>query len=114
MLSVFETLKLIIYRPIFGFGTGAVTSHGSSSMLLAGVGILGMLFWFKVVFYGKISGFNNKYLYKSGYLGVISIWFMINMLNSMGLRPFYEMSALILVLVFRNLFGEKVNEKDKI
>lgn len=114
LLSVFETLKLIIYRPILGFGTGAVTSHGSSSMLLAGVGTLGTLCWFKVVFYGKISGFNNKYLYKSGYLAVISIWFMINMLNSMGLRPFYEMSALILVLVFRNLFGEKVNEKDKI
>lgn len=114
LLSVFETLKLIIYRPIFGFGIGAVTSHGSSSMMLAGTGLLGMLYWIKVVFYGKISGFNNKCLSNSGYLAVILVWFMINMLNSMGLRPFYEISTLILVLVFRNLFGEKFNEKERI
>lgn len=114
LLSVFETLKLVIYRPLFGFGTGAVTSHGSSSMLLAGVGILGTLCWFKVIFYGRISGFNNKCLYKSGYLEVVSIWFMVNMLNSMALRPFYELSTFILVLVFRNLFGERFNEKEKI
>lgn len=114
LLSVFETLKLMIYRPLLGFGIGAVTSHGSSSMILVGVGLLGTLYWLKVVFYGKISGFNNKYFSNSGYLSVIIIWFMINMLNSMGLRPFYEISTLILVLVFRNLFGEKINEKKKI
>lgn len=114
LLSVFETMKLIIYRPLFGFGIGSVTSHGSSSMLLAGVGIIGTFYWFKVVFYSQITGISSKYLRKSGYLEAIVIWFIINMLNSMGLRPFYEVSTLVLVLVFRNLFGEKIDEKNKI
>lgn len=114
LLSVFETLKLIIYRPLFGFGIGAVTSHGSSSMMLSGAGILGTLYWIKSVFYAKIQGFNDKCILNSEYLAVVLVWFMINMLNSMGLRPFYEISTLVLVLVFRNLFGEKFNEKYKI
>lgn len=33
--SSYETLKLVLYRPIFGVGISAATSHGSTTMLLS-------------------------------------------------------------------------------
>ncbi len=106
LVSSYETLKLIKYRPLFGLGIASVASHGSTTMLLAGIGLVGTYFWIKYVFYSlkaNLSNVNRKY-----YKLAIAIWLLINMLNSMGLRVFYELSSIILMEAFTIIFSNSI------
>ncbi|MGG7198604.1 hypothetical protein ACQPUI_18045 [Clostridium butyricum] len=102
ILSVFETLKLIIYRPIFGLGIASITCHGSTAMLLSSIGILGTYLWISFTFFSSsiIKNITNK----KYYILAISVWMLTNMLNSLGLRPFYEFSTIMLMISFVFLF----------
>lgn len=103
MLSVFKTIMLFFYRPIFGYGLGAVCSHGATSMLLSGIGIVGTYLWSKIYFfsntYKRVFGENNKIFLLS-----FIIFMSINMLNSLGLRPFYELSAIVVAICLNFIF----------
>lgn len=108
LLSVFETLKLMVYRPIFGHGIASVTSHGSTSMLLAGTGIVGTLLWLKFSFFQSIEFVSDvKVKVNKYYIWAITIWMGVNLLNSLGLRPFYEITTFVLMISFRILFLNK-------
>lgn len=103
MLSVFKTVMLFFYRPIFGYGLGAVCSHGATSMLLSGIGIIGTYLWSKIYFfsntYKRVFGINNRI-----YLLSFIMFMSINMLNSLGLRPFYELSAIVVAICLNFIF----------
>lgn len=106
--SIYETLKLSLYRPIFGYGICAVASHGSSTMILCGIGYIGSYLWFKMMIvkskFIKIMDINGTLL-----IGVM--YFIINLTNSLWLRPFYEMSAIICLYSMTILYNYK-NRKD--
>jgi len=106
LLSVFMSIKAFLSRPIFGFGLGTVTSHGSTIMMLCGVGILGLYMWIKVFFSMMRNRFwevNLKYWRAS-----IFIFLFVNLLNSLGLRPFYEFHTFLLVISFMILYKKTV------
>lgn len=103
MLSVFKTVMLFLDRPIFGYGLGSVCSHGATSMLLSGIGIVGTYLWSKIYFfsntYKRVFGISNRI-----YLLSFIMFMSINMLNSLGLRPFYELSAIVAAISLNFIF----------
>ena len=109
LVSSFETLRLIKYRPLFGLGIASVTSHGSTTMLLAGIGVLGSYFWTKYIFFSLKNNLCN--VNRIYYDLAIVTWFLINMLNSMGLRPFYELSSVFLMEAFIIIFSSNIKIK---
>lgn len=95
--STYETFKLIVYRPLLGLGFSAASAHSSFAMLLSGVGIIGTFSYLKVIF-----GWENKIIKfnKSIYISFIFIFIFSLLLNSLGLRPFYEVWNILLAFSF--------------
>ena len=83
-------------------------------MLLSGIGIIGTYLWTKLSFYASNLSIQNKKYYT---LGVI-VFLIINLLNSMWLRPFYELSVLIwmisLNIIFSNYDKQDKEKREKI
>ncbi len=105
LLSVYVSFKAFLTRPLFGFGFGAITCHGSTIMMLCGVGVIGLFFWTKFFFSFLVSQFeriNLKYL-----KWVILIFLLVNSLNSLALRPYYELHTYILAIALVTLFIKK-------
>lgn len=108
--SSYETIKLLRYKPLFGIGISAATSHGSTTMLLSGIGIIGTYLWTKLCFYTSNLLIQNKKYYT---LGVI-VFLIINLLNSMWLRPFYELSVIMWMIPLNFIFtDDNKQEKEK-
>lgn len=108
ILSAYETIKLIKYRPLLGLGYASVTSHGSTTMLLAGTGIIGTISWVIMVCFSNekiLDRVNKKY-----YILAIVLWLMINCLNSLGLRPFYEFTTIVLIVSLAQIFSYEKEE----
>lgn len=53
LISTWETLKLTVHRPFFGFGIGATTSHSNLAILLAEIGYGGAFCWYRFYFGNK-------------------------------------------------------------
>lgn len=99
--STYETLKLVIYRPVFGLGLAATSAHSAFAMLLAGCGLIGTVFYLNVFFWARnIKICDYK---KSLYISYCGIYIFLNLLNSFGLRPFYENWTILLCVVFQYL-----------
>lgn len=102
LVSSYETLKLVPFRPLLGLGFGAVTSHGSTTMLLCGVGLVGTFLWiyFSCFSCRSLIIQTDKFYYKL----CILIWIVGNLLNSLGLRPFYEMTTFCIMIALSIIF----------
>jgi hypothetical protein len=104
LLSVYISFKAFLSRPVIGFGLGTVTSHGSTIMMLCGVGVLGLYVWIKTFFSFLKTRF---YDVNALYLNIaIFIFLFVNALNSLGLRPFYEFHTFLLAIAFMFLFSK--------
>ena len=97
--STYETIKLLKYRPLIGLGLASVTAHSSLAMLLCGCGIIGTYFYIKIMFSAKRD--DNLRINTSIYLSCIFIFLLMNLLNSLGLRPFYELWTILLSYAIR-------------
>lgn len=106
--STYETFKLIKYRPLFGLGFSAVSAHSSLAMLFSGVGIIGTILCVEVIFSWckRIINLNMELYYTFIFIFLFSL-----ILNSLSLRPFYEMWNILLGYSFALLSsrGEKNN-----
>lgn len=51
LISIFETIRIIIDRPLLGIGLGTNSSHSSLLMTVASIGIVGVSQWF-IFFFG--------------------------------------------------------------
>lgn len=108
MLSSYQTILTFLHRPLFGYGLGAVCSHGATTMLLSGLGVVGTYFWSKTYFFSQYLKKNfgkmtNSYKYS---------YFMfmgVNLLNSQGVRPFYELSAIVVIISLTFIFCKYEN-----
>lgn len=102
LLSVFMSIKAFLHRPLFGFGLGSITCHGSTVMMLSGVGLIGLFLWIKFFFSfvrNKFSLVNKTYFRIS-----VAVFLLVNVLNSLALRPFYEFHTFILAISFAVMF----------
>ena len=112
IISTIQTLIAFISRPLFGFSLGSVICHGSTVVLLTDIGIIGTYFWVKFNFHCiplKAELIPAKKLYAI----CVLLYLIINMLNSMGLRPFYDFSLTLFVIGMIFLFSinkESVSE----
>jgi hypothetical protein len=97
--STIETLKLVVYRPVFGLGLSAVTAHSSFAMLLAGCGFVGSYLYIQMCFY--IRKINIVKYRPISYTFCIGIYCFMNLFNSMALRPYYEVWVLLLGVAFQ-------------
>ena len=108
LVSIFENLKIFVSRPIFGFGVGSVTSHGSTAMLLSGGGIISTLLWVKFNFLLE----RIKISYE--YVAVILVFLLVNIFNSLSLRPFFDISAIVFSSSMIVIFSLKEKKIEKV
>lgn len=99
--STYETFKLIKYRPFFGLGWGATTAHSALAMLISSCGIIGSLLYvnyFSIARKVRVVLYNKLLFYTS-----LIIYLVMNIFNSLSLRPFYECWTIILIFAFEIL-----------
>ena len=111
IMSVMQTFFAFGQRPLWGFSLGALACHGATAMFLSGIGIVGVYYWTKFYFF-TFSIYKARNGHKYIYLALILIYFLVNLLNSVGLRPFYDMS-LITVIVCYNIIIMSTSIKSK-
>jgi hypothetical protein len=94
MGGTYETLKLTLYRPLFGLGCAATSAHSSFAMLLSGCGLLGTGCYIRVIFFtGQPKPCKkNKGLYLSG----ITSFLLLTLFSSYSLRPYYEIWNIVI------------------
>lgn len=105
LLGIFMTIKAFLYRPLLGYGFGTITCHGSTAMMLSGVGLVGVYYWVELNFaVNKIltSNINRMYFNCS-----IMLFLFVNLFNSLGLRPFYEMHSFLFAISISLIFIKK-------
>lgn len=105
LLGVFQTMKAFLYRPVLGYGVGAVTAHAATPMFLAGAGVVGVYLWSKFNFYQRRM-LQMFYTNRNG-LGVsVMIFFFVFMFGGF-LRNFYELSVIMLAISFCIIFSKR-------
>lgn len=105
ILSVMYTLLTVCFRPIFGYGLGTMTCHGSTALLISGIGFFGLYVWTKFAFYS--IPLKRMVLPKSHfYIYAILLYLTINLFNSLSLRPFYDLSLFSTVISFILIFSK--------
>lgn len=89
MVSIYETFMDFINRPIFGLGLGVESSHSGFVNMLADVGIVGVIAWYKLSFYK---------IHKKSYdkLAVILLLFLANIVAGVGLMFF---SSVVIIII---------------
>jgi hypothetical protein len=110
LYSVIETLKLFIHRPLFGFGIGVLTCHGSTAMFLGDVGIIGCYSWYKMV---TSTNYDIKQFSVMGnqlFKWSIALYIVINILSSRYLVPYENVVVLIYIICAEVNFHEEKAE----
>ena len=103
--STYETFKLLHFRPIFGLGWGATVAHSSLAMFVVGCGLLGSIGYLNYFTFPrevKIISY-NKLLFGTS----VVLYLLMNVFNSLSLRPFYELWTILLLFAFEILSGER-------
>lgn len=108
LYSIVNTFKLLMNRPLFGFGIGTITCHGSTAMFLGDVGILGLYMWYKFVSYVPDRGCFSKIDYLL-YRITIIVYIVINIFSSKYLIPFNSVVVIIYIVCAKYLFGNQCN-----
>lgn len=106
IMSVVQTLSAFLARPLCGYSIGTVMCHGATAIFLASVGLIGLFIWIK--FYFLINPLRLKYVPQNRcfYIGIL-LYLLINLLNSMQYRPFYELSIFLIAISLCYLFSER-------
>lgn len=103
-LSIIQTLLTFLSRPVFGVSLMSTSSHGATSLLLEGIGIVGVYFWTRCYFF--LCPLKQVLTpQKTLFLLSIIIFFCVNLLNSLVLRPFYELTAYTMAICFIFIFS---------
>ena len=98
LISIITTVQLLLYRPLFGLGLGAASSHGSFAMILSNLGIVGTLSWIMVLFFSKpykLFKVNNL-----TYICLICIWCVVGLFTSHFLGMLYNAENYIIMISF--------------
>ncbi|RHT62002.1 O-antigen ligase domain-containing protein [Ruminococcus sp. AM28-41] len=96
LISIIGTLKYFIKRPLFGLALGSTYAHSTFATVLASIGLVGVILWWKFTFEG-----NGE---KKGNIFVLStiIWCALLLIMGSGLFPFYGVENIVVVYIFDN------------
>lgn len=109
--SVIMTVIAFLSRPLFGLSLGAAYCHGATAMLLSGIGIFGMCYFVKFYFYDK--SFNILFKVRNiPFIAAIFLYFLINMLNSLELRPFCNTTLIAIALCFSVIYSYPMDKNE--
>lgn len=103
IISVIQTLIAFLSRPLFGLSLNSATCHGATAMLLVGIGVIGFYAWIKFYFYG-CPMIKKLVIYKGAYHLGVFVYVFVNLFNSISIRPYYEITPLILSICLLFLF----------
>lgn len=103
LFSIVKTLLVSFYRPLCGFSLGAMTCHGSTILLLSGIGVMGLYVWTYFVFYTIPLKMYARPVSRLFACSII-IYLGVNIFNSLALRPFYDLTLFIIVVSFLFIF----------
>lgn len=98
LVSIISTLKLMIYRPLFGIGIGTTSSHGSLAVILSGLGIVGTFSWLKGLFFNDLK--NRLHIVDNAYIILILIWCIVGLFASMFWGLLYNAGNYIIAISF--------------
>lgn len=92
IISMVETFKLLVYRPLFGFGIGVATAHSSLAILVVNFGLIGTAAWVNFLAEAAQSA-------KGQAIRIILIVMLANVLGSVGNNFVYGIQNLVIVLL---------------
>lgn len=101
LASIFDTLKIVLDRPMFGIGIGTATCYGGLASVLSNIGIAGTVLWFVSFAMGfnpvKLSDGRQLKLYL---LLVLTVFIFPNFLNG-RVNMLYTMYFIPLIIACR-------------
>ena len=110
LISIIETFKAFLLRPVFGYGLNSMHCHGGTLLLFSGIGIFGVWRWM-IFSYEKVPFKNYAKPVNKGYVMGIICYLLANSINSQGLMPFSGISCFVfticILILFSNKFGRK-------
>jgi len=89
IISIIETFRLFMKRPIFGIGYGITYAHSFIATGLVSLGIAGMTVWFKMQLFNRVLQFHHLIILTL----IIIFWFINGYIGEL-----YSISSLILIL----------------
>lgn len=89
MISIIETFRLFLKRPMFGIGYGITYAHSFIATGLVSMGIIGMIVWFRIHLYNRVLQIRHLIIL----VFVIIFWIINGYLGEL-----YSISSLILIL----------------
>lgn len=111
LISAWETLKLTIQRPLFGFGVGTTTSHSSLATLLAEVGYIGGFCWYRFYFCDKENWVDKKG--KKFMAGMFLCYLGMNLLSGLE-RLIISIGNLFIFMMILKVIERRKKHEDNI
>lgn len=100
LLSIIDTIKIFYDRPMFGVGLGTVFSHGSFTIILSNIGLIGTIAWIDLLWFKYVNvNYKNKY-----YIIAMIFWFIVNIFVSNGINILFGLENLYLVVLFKLVY----------
>lgn len=106
IISMLTTLKLVIYRPLFGIGIGTTSSHGSFASIVSGLGVVGTFLWLKALFYN--NGAKEFDIYKKTYNVLIALWCVAGLFVGMFWGMLYNAGNCAIIISFLVLCDKNI------
>lgn len=95
LISIVYSFKYLFERPLFGLALGSTYAHSTLSSVVASLGIVGTISWWRFTF-KCISSMRGRI-----YLLICLIWTLFLILLDNGLFPFYGVENIIIVQSFQ-------------
>lgn len=111
LISIITTLQLVRFRPLFGLGLGAASSHGSFAMILSNLGIIGTITWIITLFYSKPYKIFKPC--RIAYCCLIIIWCIVGLFTSHFLGMLYNAENYALMVAFLVLCEQNMGMQTK-
>lgn len=113
LFSVLQSLNAFVSRPLFGHSLSIISCHGAATMFIADVGIIGLILWIRFYFYA-CPLVRNLWINQRAYIVGIIIYIVLNLTNSINLRPFYELTSIAYVLCCCFIFSMRKIDKKRL
>ena len=104
--SVIMTLNAFVSRPLFGISLGAAYCHGATAMLLSGIGIVGVYSLIRFYFF-YVTVYKRFIIKKLSFISAIMVYLIVNLLNSLELKPFCNSTLIAVSICFCVIFSYK-------
>ena len=94
MISILGVMQYFLHRPLFGLALGSTYAHSTMATVLASIGVVGTVAWWRFTFYTeKIK--KGRFFFLSTF-----IWILFLIILGEGLFPFYGVENVLVIYVF--------------